>query len=201
MIASPPVQPISSSSSGTGSVRTTALPKFVWRPPRGHPVPHTFRASTTSRARTTPPGVSSTVGEPARSVVTGVCSNTWTPLAIAARLSARTSRAGCTVAPSRKMTPLRKRGESHRRLTSAVSSSVASSSTPSAATASYARSTSTSSDSPADTSSMPPSRNQMSSPRLSQNVRTAGTIRAEACASCSAAPSPITCRSVGSDDQ
>ena len=66
MIASPPVQPISSSSSGTGSVRTTALPKFVWRPPSGQLVPHTFRASTISRARTTPPGVSSLPGSDAR---------------------------------------------------------------------------------------------------------------------------------------
>ena len=116
MIASPPVQPISSSRSGTGSVRTTQLPKFVCRPPSGQPVPHTFSASTTSRraddaARPSRASLS-------RTRVTRRALEHLDPASIAARRSASTSRAGCTVAPSRKKTPLRKRGESQRAATS-----------------------------------------------------------------------------------
>ena len=198
VIASPPVHPISSSSSGTGSVRTTALPKLVWRPPSGQLVPQTFRASTISRARMLPEGVSSV---PGATRVTGVRSKRRTPSAMAARRSASTSLAGWTVAPSRKKTPMRNRGESVNRRTSASSSARASSSTPSSVAARTERSTAESSAGVAATFSSPASRNQTSSPRASAKARTAGMIRLDACASWSAPPSPSTARSVASDDQ
>ncbi len=66
-ITSPPVQPISASSSGTGSVRTTKLPKVVRRPRTGrHPFCQAFVATTISGARSRPAGKLEHAGADAR---------------------------------------------------------------------------------------------------------------------------------------
>jgi hypothetical protein len=98
---SSPVQPTSSSSSGTGSVMTMweeATVRRLRSGPRGD-FAAAPTASTAARALTTPPGVRASTpdGEPARRV-TGERSRTSTPRARRRSRSPRASRAGCTVA-------------------------------------------------------------------------------------------------------
>ena len=119
------------------------------------------------------------------------------PSASAARRSARARRAGCTVAPSRKRTP---RG------------SAASAPAPRPARRRAARTPPGRRAPPrradalidrrvlerrGETLRYPPSRSQTSSPRASENARTAGTIRSDRRQSSSAAASPISRASRG----
>ena len=186
--ASPPVQPIRSSSSGTGSVSTTYDPKLVTHRATGrHPVAAAFTATTTDCARTRPPLVR-TLAPSIRSA--GDRSYSSTPRASAAARSARTSRAGWTVAHSRKKTPRRKAGERTRCATSSVASGTASSAAPSSAAAVTAESIARSCAGAVDTINNPPVRSPTSSP----SARTAGRIRSPACASARAPSSPSTAR-------
>ena len=114
---SPPVQPISSSTSGTGSVstmceevtdrreRSGGTPRVAagpWRAPR----------RPRERCRTRPPR--STPPASARSASDGERSRTCAPRSISRRRRPSARRAGCRVAKSGISTPRRKRGESQR---------------------------------------------------------------------------------------
>ena len=112
---------------------TTYEPKAVSRRRNGfQPAAAALTATTISFARTRPCAVSST---PSLTFVTRVRSCTRTePSATRRRVSA--SRAGWTVAPSRRKTPSRKTGELMRPASSARESGTASSGTPSSRAAS-----------------------------------------------------------------
>ena len=103
-----PVQPISRRSSGTGSVSTTYEPKFVTCRRTGpQPDVAAFVATTTASARTLPSRVET---RPSATFDARVLVQR-TPASSTASRSARTSRAGCTVAHSGKKTPRRKTGD------------------------------------------------------------------------------------------
>ena len=194
-IASPPVQPICSSSSGFGSVSTTYEPKFVRLRPAGRqPVSAAFVASTISGARSTPFAV---VTSPSRTRSAGVRSCNMTPAAIAERRNARTSRPGWTVAPSAKNTPSRNTGEDTRAASSSRESRTACSGRPTDAAAATASSIAASCAGAAETISIPPSRSHTSS----LSARTAGTIRSPARASSTARSRPSNRSSSANDAQ
>jgi hypothetical protein len=113
------------------------------------------------------------------------------PAASAARRSARTRRAGCTVAHSRKKTPRRNTGDSMRAASARSSSPTASSAAPTSSAARTAASIAASWDGVVDTINMPPSRSQTSGP----NARTAGMMPSPARASSNAASVPSSVRS------
>ena len=108
-IGSPPVQPSSSITSGTGSVRTMWLDATAWaRRKPGNPTVALFTASTAARARTRPPVCGRDRVrrvEPARPA-----SRSWrrTPASSTFARSPSESRAGCTVADVRRIAPPRK---------------------------------------------------------------------------------------------
>ena len=194
-IASPPVQLIRSSSSGTGSVRTTYEPKFVRLRDAGRqPANAALVASTISGARSAPWGVRIS---PSRTRSAGVRSCTVTPAAIARRRRTRTSKPGCTVAPSGKKTPRRNTGERTRSDSSPSESGTAFSGCPTAAAASTEATMPPSWAGAADTFSRPPSRSHTSSPR----ARTAGMIASAARQSRTAASSPSSGSSEASASQ
>ena len=120
MIASPPVQPSASITSGTGSVSTMWLEDTVRRLRSRLICPEAaLTATTAAPARTRPPGVSATTAPGAsgcprseRSAFTGEPSKIRTPRPSRRSRSPKASRAGCTVAPARVATPPRKTGES-----------------------------------------------------------------------------------------
>ncbi len=97
---SPPVQPISSSRSGTGSVITMCEEVSVSRDRRpGTEASQPPAASTAAPARTRPPVASTTTADPSRATrSTGVRSRIATPRSSSRARSPRPSRAGCTVA-------------------------------------------------------------------------------------------------------
>ena len=131
---SPPVQPISSSSAGTGSVITMWEEAIERRPRSGQRRPFAAPpiASTALSARTTPAAVRAST-TPARRLrlCTGEDSKTSTPAASSRPRRPSASRAGCTVAASGKKTPPRKAGEAQRSATCAGLSSCAASASPS----------------------------------------------------------------------
>ena len=120
-----PVQPISRSRSGIGTVATMSLEMIARRVCSSRsPTAHAFVAMTTRSAVTTPRGVCSTAGARRSSRVTRVPSWMRTPSSSATRRSPRTSSAGCTIAADGSNRPAMWRSEPLRR---AVSSGVHSS--------------------------------------------------------------------------
>ena len=132
---SPPVQPISSITSGTGSLITMWLEatESAWRKP-WNPAVALFTASTAASARTVPSRVDALPS--ADSFRTGVRSWSRTPASItfARRPSARS--AGCTFAAVGRSRPPRKTGDAHRVATSSRDSGCASAGAPTASHAS-----------------------------------------------------------------
>ena len=116
---------------------------------------------------------------------------------IAARRSARASRAGWIVAHSRMKTPDRKRGERMRCASSSAVSGTASSGTPSSRAASTSSSIVSSWLGVVETRIIPASRSQTSAPCCSQKARIPGTILSPARATASAPSSPNSSRMRG----
>ena len=140
---SPLVQPISSSTSGTGSVRTMWEEATVRRPRSGprRPLAALPIASTPRAARTEPPAVRASTPSPlSRNERTGEDSKISTPAASSCSRSPSASRAGCTVAEVGETAPARKAGEWQRSATSAALSGCSISGTPSSRQACSARS-------------------------------------------------------------
>ena len=133
----------------------------------------------------------------ARTPVTGVSSCSVTPASSAARRSARTSRAGCTVAHSGKKTPPPEDGRARRAAAPPPRSSDRLLRPAHAPRRGDGRSTAASCAGAAETSSIPASRSQTSSPRASPHARMPGMIRSPARASSTAPSSPSTGRSPG----
>ena len=142
MIASPPVQPICSSTSGTGSVRTMWEEATVSWPRRGPRRPFAALpiATTARSARTAPPSVRAiTPPGSERSERTAEDSKIATPSSRSRRRIPSASRAGCTVAEPGETAPPRKAGDWHRAWTSAGVSSKTASGWPSSRQAASAR--------------------------------------------------------------
>ena len=181
--ASPPVQPICSSSSGTGSVSTTALPNVVCRPaerPARRPgVQREHDLAARGRCRpgvSSRPGLDGGHGRVLEELDAGVAGGPLQRQREPRRLHDRAVAEEDAAAEARRVEPL-----------PGSRPATASSSTPSSRAARSERSTAASSASVAATFSSPPSRSQTSSPRCSRKSRTAGTIRLDAWASWSAA--------------
>ena len=128
MIASPPVQPSASITSGTGSVSTMWLEETVRRLRSRCSCPEAALTATTAvAARTRPPAVSATMAPgasgcawSARSARTAERSKIRTPRPSRRSRSPKASRAGWTVAPARVATPPRNTGESQTARVSAA---------------------------------------------------------------------------------
>ena len=143
---SPPVQPSSSITSGTGSV-STMWDEVTLRRERSSGSERAAgpTASTAVPARTRPPAVSATTPPPLpfalareRSARTCERSKTATPRSIRRRRRPRARRAGCSVAKSGTLTPRRNSGAAQVRRTWSASSATIRSGAPSSAAASTA---------------------------------------------------------------
>ena len=198
-IGSPPVQPSSSSTSGTGSVRTMWLDATAWasRKP-GKPAVALFTASTAALARTRPRGVTATASTPSRR--TGVRSCSRTPASTTFARSPSASRAGWTVADVRRIAPPRKPASQRARSSAAVARRI-SSGAPSASQASIASSDPSSCASLVATTSVGAARYQASTPSRSHQSPIPCTPRSDALTTSSARSSPTRSRRMGTSSQ
>ena len=190
---SPPVQPISSSTSGTGSVISMWLEVTVSRSRKGEPAEARAPpiASTAAGAITVPEGVTaSTPPAVSRSRCTGERSKRAAPRSSSRRRSPAARRAGCTVAASAKSTPPRNRGERQRFATSASESSRKPTSAPAPRSDATAAATVASWAGAAETWSRPALRYQASTSCSAQKRPIASTESSEARAIASAASEP-----------